>query len=322
MNGNLTLDQFGPISFDPGLPSTFLGQPVPGAVSIHAKGPWGVITVQELKTPRYILRYFLFKLYTSLTLRVKEMNEGLQSLLSLRGQFEYHVEGFEPFKISPSEFLLFNAGERDTRARVPEGSSEMWNIYYSEQTYSRFAPLFHNFEKDLKRSFHTPLYFLPAPKVARYKVLDSIQAIFTDRYVPHLAPHYFELQLQSSLLTMLDQTYSPGTPQSATKAQREIAHAAREMILMDIKKHISIEEITTALNCTPGWLYRAFQKVYGMGPYHLLRKTRMEKARAMLLQGYHLKWVAPEVGMAPSNFPKEFKAYFGYTVTALKKGLA
>jgi AraC-like DNA-binding protein len=54
--------------------------------------------------------------------------------------------------------------------------------------------------------------------------------------------------------------------------------------------------------------------------YHFLRKERMELSKKKLLKGESLKAVAIDVGMKSSNFPKEFKSYFGYTVTALKKG--
>jgi AraC-like DNA-binding protein len=45
----------------------------------------------------------------------------------------------------------------------------------------------------------------------------------------------------------------------------------------------------------------------------------MERAKEMLLSGSTLKEAAVAVGMNPSNFPKEFKKFFGYTVTYLIK---
>ena len=80
------------------------------------------------------------------------------------------------------------------------------------------------------------------------------------------------------------------------------------------------EEIAKKLHCSTGWLKKSFSKVYGVGMFHYLRRHRMQLAKEMLLSGESLKAVAIEVGMKPRNFPKEFKTFFGYTVTALKRG--
>ncbi|MDQ3683718.1 MAG: helix-turn-helix transcriptional regulator, partial [Bacteroidota bacterium] len=107
-----------------------------------------------------------------------------------------------------------------------------------------------------------------------------------------------------------------------TLIEREKASAAYQIILKDITKHQTPEQIASELYCSSSWLKKAFGKVYGVGMFHFLRKTRMDIAREMLLRGDSLKAVALEVGMKPQNFPKEFKAFFGYTVTDLKKGFS
>ena len=127
--------------------------------------------------------------------------------------------------------------------------------------------------------------------------------------------------METALFTMLAQVYTPTVYPPASLEEREVASAIQQRILEDITQHHTVEDLAEAFNCTGIWLQRTFRKVYGMGIFHFLRKKRMEKAREMLIEGIHLKVVAGAVGMKASTFPKEFKAYYGYTVTELKKGL-
>lgn len=172
----------------------------------------------------------------------------------------------------------------------------------------------------MKKTFEKSRYFIPSPNIARYTVHDAINAIWLDRYIPSLAIKHIELRLESSLFTLLAQSYHQNPRQPITQFEREKAVVAREIILRDITAHKTPDQIASELYCSAAWLKKAFRKVYGVGLFQFLRKTRMEHAKEMLLQGESLKAVALEVGMKPRNFPKEFKAFFGYTVTALKKG--
>ena len=195
----------------------------------------------------------------------------------------------------------------------------MLNTYYSPDAYSDLTPLFPLFEKDLRKSIQKPHIFLFPPKVSRNSVYDAVEAIWFDRYVPTVEKKHIEIRLESTLFTLLAQTYTEGPRELGSPIQRKKAAAAREIILRNIKVHLSPSQIASELDCTASWLKKAFSKVYGIGMYHFLRKTRMEIARNMLLNGESLKAVALEVGMKPRNFPKEFKTFFGYTVSALKK---
>lgn len=322
MNRNLFLNNYGLLNFVSGLPRNFSAPLLPDAASYHARGFWGTIVIQEVQTKHYLLRYFLFQLLSPQSFQFKEHNEGIQSLVNLGGAFQFRIEGLEPFTLLKDEFALLHASDREAQASLQGGSMHaLWNMYYQPAAYSALSSFFPSLLRDLKAALQRPLHFLFPPKVVRFSVHDAIAHIFTDRYIQELAPTYFELRMQTALFTMLAQTYTPSVYEPANLAERQIASAVQERILADITKHHRAEDLAKEFNCTAIWLKRAFQKVYGMGIFHFLRKTRMEKAREMLIGGAHLKVVASAVGMKASTFPKEFKAYFGYTVTALKKGL-
>ena len=322
MNRNLIINNYGLLNFVSGLPRNFTAPLLPQAATYHAMGFWGTIVLQEWQTKQFLLRYFLFHLRSPLQFRLREEDEGLQSLVNLGGAFHFKVEGLEPFSLLKDEFMLIQAGDRQLETTIAGGQTHvLWNMYYQPSLYSQLSTLFPSLLQDLKASLNRPFHFLFPPKAARFSVHDAITHIFTDRYIPELQPAYFESRMQTALFTMLAQTYTPSVYPAATLEERQVAGAVQAQILADITRHQTVEELAKDFHCTPIWLKRTFRKVYGMGIFHFLRKTRMEKAREMLIEGTHLKVVAGAVGMKASTFPKEFKAYYGYTVTELKKGL-
>jgi len=321
MNLNIHLDIYGPLPLTSGIPSDLSAYLLTNAVGQHAKGPWGIICIQEIRTEKFLLRHFLFALQKTISFYVREHDHQLQSLLSLSGIFEHKIKGLKPVILKEKEYLLLHAATEELYTTAYGGKiGSLVNTYYTPKSYQGLLPLFPNFKKDLKKAIRKPYLFNNPPKVARYSVHDAINAIWFDRYIQELQVKHTEMRLESSLFTLLAQSYAPSVSEPTSQFEREKASAARDIILADIKVHHPPEFIASELHCSAGWLKKAFSKVYEMGLFQFLRKTRMDFAKEMLLRGESLKAVALEVGMKPQNFPKEFKAFFGYTVTALKKG--
>jgi len=172
--------------------------------------------------------------------------------------------------------------------------------------------------KELIRNIFKPFYFFSKATIARYTVHDAIQAIWFDKYIPALTEKHIEMRIESVFFSLMAPTPSPVVSEGSA-FEREKSEEAKNLILGNIRKHLTPEEIAFKIGCSPSFLIKAFKKVYQMGLFHFLRRTRMERAKEMLLSGSTLKEAAVAVGMNPSNFPKEFKKFFGYTVTYLLK---
>lgn len=322
MNRNLIIGNYGPLHYMTGLPEDFSKFRIPGTSCIHAAGAWGVVCLQELRTSNYLLRHFIFSLTSTFSFTNREENEGLQSLLNIRGDVEYQVNSLKEITLTEKEYTLLNAADAHSVIVVSgEKLCSLFNVYYQPSAYTDLLPLFPAFQKDLKRAAKKPYHFLFPSKVARYTVHDAIKAIWYDRYMHQLEKTHIELRMKTKLFSLLSQAYNETPFEPTTPTEREKATAAREILLENIRVFVPLETIAAELNCSISFLKRAFSKQYGIGPYNYLRRTRMETAKEMLVSGKSLKAAALEVGMDPSNFPKEFKSYFGYNVTQLKKGL-
>jgi len=323
MNVNLRSETGAHLTFLKGLPLHLKGNIIPQATSCYSITEEGTVWLQELKTSHYILRYFLFFIKTTLTLFWQEKNEGLQSLINIKGRFEFRTGKLKPVLLTSKEFILLDAKDSKGSTNIAAGApSALMNIYFLPTAYTDLFSLFPKLKSDLKKALTAPRLLLFAPRIARYTLHDNIQAIWHDKYLPILAKRYLQLRVETCLFTLLAQTYTRRDVPVVSTQELDMARHASEIILTNVKKHLTPAEIAAQLFCSVGWLKKAFSKVYGVGMFHFLRRKRMELAKEMLLKGDSLKVVAIEVGMKPRNFPKEFKIFFGYTVTEFKKGLS
>jgi AraC-like DNA-binding protein len=322
MNIHLEFEDGNPLRFIYGTPEGVSGYLLPFADCFYSKGPFGLICVQEIRSADYLLRHFLFVLKSTLVFQNKEGNEGLQTLVIMRGELSFQIGVMKDVKVKEKEFILMNAGDQPTKAIITGGKvCSLFNTYYAPGAYKGLLSLFPSFKKELGKLKRKAFLFVHPPKPAHYSIHDTIRSLWMDQYPAVLKRKHMELRLQTLLFSMLAETYDRCNNEAVSSYEREKADAARETLLRDIKVHLKPVDIAYELHCSVPWLKKAFSKVYGEGMFHFLRRTRMERAREMLTKGQSLKLVSIEVGMKPGNFPKEFKTFFGYTVTKLKKGL-
>ena len=194
MNLDIRLDS-SDLPFVSGFPSDFSEYLLPQSEAIHFNGAIGTICIQEIRTDKYLLRHFLFLLKRKLSFHLTEKNEGLQTLLSLKGEMDYQIHGLKSIKLKEKEYVLFDAQSKGTITTINEGSfCSVLNAYYAPEIYFDLLQLFPSFKKDLNKSARKPHHFLHSPKVARYTVHDAIQAIWFDKYVQTLQKKHIELR--------------------------------------------------------------------------------------------------------------------------------
>lgn len=319
---DLRLETYGPLSLEEGIPPELASYKLAHASGRFARGSWGLLCIQEIRTEQFLFRHFLFSLQQNIAFSLQDTRHYVQSLLSLAGTFEHSIPGLNTVRLEEKDFILFHAARYPATTRVYSGvTSSLLSTSYTPSAYRDLLPLFPAFKHAVRKAARKPFHFSYPARRARYSVYDAIHALWFDKYKADLQAKHTEIRLKSSLFTLLAQSYTAPVQEPVSSLEQEKAAAARALILNNIKVHLPPEHIALQLHCSVSWLKKAFSKVHGTGMYHFLRQTRMQRAKEMLLAGASLKAVALEVGMKPRNFPKEFKTFFGYTVTALKKGL-
>ena len=318
MTPNLYSSSHGPITLLPGWSAYSKAKQLPHAALFSMTQPFGSIHLQEITTGNFLLRYFIFYFLQPVTLLCQEKNEGLQSLLSMKGSLHHGLKKQKKQLISEGQFTLLNVGMAQTETLVPPGKEcHLLNTYYAPGSYADLIPLFPSLQKDLAKAARASRFFLPFPIPARPSLLDAIYKTLHEEFRPQLLKAYWDIKLKESLFTSLAQAYTEKPYVAATHFEIEKATQARAIIETNIKLHYTNEELAAKVNCSESALKTAFSKQYGLGMYEYLTMLRMQKARELLLQGHLVKSVALDVGMQPSNFTMEFQKYFGYKATSL-----
>src|SRR5690349_4444696 len=130
MNQELHSDLFGTLQLIPGWPSQARAVRLPHARTSWLQKDFGSILFQEIQTDEYLIRYFIFHFMQQVILTSKELGEGLQSLLSLKGQVRHEMKGRKYQLIQEGQFTLLDAGQTETRTTVPAGKEcQLLNVY-------------------------------------------------------------------------------------------------------------------------------------------------------------------------------------------------
>lgn len=67
-----------------------------------------------------------------------------------------------------------------------------------------------------------------------------------------------------------------------TKAQKEIADRARDIMFSNLERHVTIAELAQEMHVSQTQIKVCFNRVYGMPVFSYARKARMEAAAAQL----------------------------------------
>ena len=100
--------------------------------------------------------------------------------------------------------------------------------------------------------------------------------------------------------------------QSRQRPARNLAAAYRDLLDTRTAAGMSLAEAADALHAHPTHLVRAFRDAYGLPPHAYLTGRRVERARALLLDGQPPAEVATAVGFYDqSHLTRYFKRYLG-----------
>jgi AraC-like DNA-binding protein len=308
------------LQFTAGLPQDFNGPHLPGGSAQHSGGSWGGLVIQEAFTENWKTRCFDFFPEDDLLLTTSE-EAGLQSLVAVNGSFDYRLDDALNIRLEEKEFCMLSTPALSSNLFLRRGKKiTIWNTLYRPSFYQRFLHLFPMLQQ---LSQWTKTFLLtPHPKPARFTVHDAIASIFYDRYLPELEKIYMHLRLESSFFSMMAaaEQKTTGTLQDAPQ-QRQLAASARQLVISHPKQNFTLNSMAGQLHCSASTLKRYFLKIYGATFHDFSKEYKMMQAKERLLNNERLKVVAIDLGFNPLTFPKEFKRFFGYTISQMKKGL-
>ena len=312
----LIVQNYGSLPFGKAFPPGWKGKKLPGAETYSYTGKFGSVVVQEVQTEAFVLRYLTVRLFEAITC-FRQLDAGLYSIISLKGEFRLGVPGREDFILKEGQFQVFQAPRQEVRGSFSGGTEhQLYTTLYRPVLYREWLPFFPKLKISRKL-----LSFLSPPVSSRTGLADSIRDAFLEEMQPYLQEIYYKLKVKEQLLLLLAQSHHPYLEKRPTPWQKEAAQKARAIIAANIQVHYSNVDLAELVNMDRSVLSRAFRLEFGMGMHEYLVWCRFEKAKELLKEGLALKQVAREVGYShTSTFSYEFRKFFGYSPVDFQKG--
>jgi AraC-like DNA-binding protein len=155
---------------------------------------------------------------------------------------------------------------------------------------------------------------------------DFPQPVIWDQYLVRLIGHLHvvletstdPLEREAHFISTLAQfvaRHAEGHYPSELMAEAHRAiERAREFLEAHYAENISLDQLASLANLSPFHFVRLFRKATGLPPHAYLTQIRIEKAKALLFQGWPIARVAAEVGFVDqSHFTRRFKSIVGVT---------
>ncbi len=155
--------------------------------------------------------------------------------------------------------------------------------------------------------------FLSTPVIRQPQVLRVFQCIRDCCDRDGSAPEIFALTFQ--LLCILSQKSKRNNLSVSDYAVNAKTHLDNTYM-----QKVNIAQIAKSLHIDRRYLTSVFRKSYGCSPQEYLSRLRLERARVFLLSGHSVTNVASMTGFSDlCNFSRQFKAYYGYPPSALRR---
>lgn len=314
----------GKIELSPVLPEALKSLQVPGSVCHGAAGPFGHLLFQHLAGEDISIRYVNLYFTEEDELSYSSNEQALRLQVSLRNSFYYQLEGLGDFAIHERGFTLNFVPFVRHRLQVrKQGSYTSFSIYYKLEHLLPLQDSFAGLSEFLRK--------VEAGEAAHfnnsYCIADGNMALMIDNilecsYSGSLRQIYLNsAAMEILVLALLKITGErPRKPAAISKIDVEKIYAAKDLLLGDMSKPLSLTKLATVTGLSPYKLNNGFKAIYGMAVTDWLLEARMERAHRLLQTEEPVNSVARDSGYShPHAFTLAFKKYFGYTPAFVQK---
>lgn len=114
------------------------------------------------------------------------------------------------------------------------------------------------------------------------------------------------------MFLLLDQAAQPDVNKlMPSPLETEAVYRVCDLILKDILKHYTIDELAKKAKINSTRLKVFFKREFGVGPYRYLLNARLGKVKQLLDEGMPMKVAAPLAGYRMTNFITAIKKIYG-----------
>lgn len=316
--------RYGSITLTPLIPDNFPGPLFPGSSALFCKQDFGTMLIREYKADHFSIRYSIFNFFKRMTLLFKDEKTGLRSRLALKNSANIKTENKDKLQLKEGQFLLLS-GELTGNTIFFEKDREyrFFDTDYSVDLLNQLVVSF-PFLKDLIAPDHSKSYG-PDTKHHRFasaSMINTAYDILKCPYEENLRKFYFENKVRDYLFELLVQSGNTSPADSSlTDAEISSLSKAKDIILGDLSRHFTIQEISKQVQLNEFKLKVGFKQQFGTGIFECLLQARMQKAKKLLTEtDKPIKEIASVTGYDHlTSFITAFRKYFGYTPGSIRR---
>ncbi len=320
----LSSPKYGIITLAPVISDNISGLLLPGSETLSAETEFGRILIQEFNTEHYSIRYNIFTFLKKITLLFSEERTGIRSRFVLEGSLSIKTSGKEKMHLKEGQFALLSGIGTDETVIFDKGKEyRLFDTAYSVDLLKNLVASFPSLNEFISTD-GTPKALLKSnkPRFASSKMTEIVYDLLKCPYDENLRKLYFENKISDFLFEVLAQTYKaePGA-MDLSQREKDAVFSAREIILNDLTKHFTIQEISRQVQLSEYKLKTGFKQEFGTGLFEYLLKARMLEARKLLIEtDKPIKEIASLAGYEfLTNFIAAFRKYFDYTPASLRR---
>ena len=310
-------------SFEPKFPDDYSGLVMSGSSVSSSSGTHGNIIVQEIVTPQYTIRYNTCRFSESFTLDGKMEDTGLQTSVSLKGDFHHHIKGVGNISLLENQFAMLYARNMEGVSEYNSGIEfQSFDTRYSPELVEELKPSFPELNKLIPGIFGAKprLFFRPCREITA-QIRAVIKTLLQSPYEEKLHRHYIDTKIKEYFFLMLAESANTRLKVKVTPSDTERVHAVRDLIAQNIYDHYTNVEIARIVGMNECKLKMLFREHTGMGMFEYLLSLRLHKAKELLYDtDMSMKEIYTIAGYTRlTNFITGFRKHFSITPGEIRR---
>lgn len=299
-------------------PTSLWEYKLPDTLCLVASGPFGQFLLQEMTGTGYTLWYNTYQVNQRDTILLTNDQSRIRILFMIKSGLGYQAGGLNSWDFNEQSYHIFYTPDHCTRLRVEKDIVySTVELYLQRELLEPLAPFYPALAAFLQQvQEERPASFGPGPLVASPDMVTILRNILGNRYTGPLRQWYLDLKTGELLLLALHHAANAreAVPMKLTAEEVGNIYEVRSLLLKQLDRSFSIEQLARRKGLTMHKLKRGFQKIYGTGVFEFLLDARMERAGALLLETHiPVEQVARLTGYKNlANFSVVFKKYYGY----------
>lgn len=307
--------KYGLISLAPINPANLVGIRLPGSETLFSEGEFGTITIQEFHAKHFSIRYSIFTFLKKMSILFEEENSIIKSRLSLKGDIKIKLESAKELHLKESQFALFREDKNETIFFDKGNEFRIFDTAYSQELIKGLLTTFPSLNDFVVK----PANSKKPPLIHSFASGSMIEIVYDILKCPHdgnLRKLYFENKVNDFLFELVVQSLkTKSTDVGLTESENSAVLKAKEIIMHDLKSHVTIQEISKQVGLNEFKLKAGFKHLFGLGIFESLLEARMREAKRLLLEtDKPIKEIASLIGYNHlTNFIAAFRNSFGQT---------